>query len=37
LKALDGVAIKDLFAILDDEDQMDMNLKYAMFAISDFT
>jgi hypothetical protein len=36
-KALDGIAIKDLFAVLGDEDQMDMNLKDAMPAMSDVT
>jgi len=36
-QALDGVTIKDLFAVLGDEDQMDMNLKDAMSAMSDVT
>jgi hypothetical protein len=36
-QALDGVTIQDLFAVLGDEDQMDMNLKDAMSAMSDVT
>jgi putative transposase len=36
-ESLESVSVQDPIAILCDEDQMDMKLKYAMSTVPDFT